>query len=319
MSIVCTGSVAYDYLMTFPGLFKDHLIPDQLDKISLSFLVDTMSRQRGGTAPNIAYTLALLGEKPILMGTVGEDFSDYRSWLETQGVDTTFTREIEGDFTASFFCNTDQSNAQIASFYTGAMRHAASVSLKELKPNLPDIVLVSANDPTAMDMYVSECVELGIFMVYDPGQQLARCCEEDIRHGAENAQCLFINEYEYELIRKHTGMTEKQLLERVNFMVVTLAEKGCCIYVGDEKITVNAVVSEKILDPTGVGDAFRGGFFSGYQRDFGWEVCGQMGALAATYCLEQKGTTEHYYTRNDFVERFRQHFDDKGRLDALIK
>jgi adenosine kinase len=317
MSIVCTGSVAYDYLMTFPGLFKDYLIADQLDKVSLSFLVDSMTRQRGGTAPNIAYTLAMLGEEPILMGTVGEDFSDYRGWLESQGIDTTFTRTIEGDFTASFFCNTDQSNAQIASFYTGAMRHASKVSLKELKTK-PDIVLVSANDPKAMDRYVAECGELDLFLAYDPGQQCVRSDEDELRRGAENAQSMFVNEYEYELLRKRTGLTEAQILNQVKFLVVTLAEKGCCIYVGDEKVYVDAVAPAQILDPTGVGDAFRGGFLSGYRRGFDWKVCGQMGALAATYCLEQRGTTNHHYTRQDYVNRFRQNFDDEGMLDALL-
>ena len=132
MSIVCTGSIAYDYLMTFPGYFRDHILPDQLDTISLSFLVDSMVRQRGGTAPNIAYTLALLGEHPLIVGTVGEDFGDYRAWLESKGVDTRCIRVIEGKFTASFFANTDRANNQICSFYTGAMAHAAELSLGEL-------------------------------------------------------------------------------------------------------------------------------------------------------------------------------------------
>lgn len=149
MSIICTGSIAYDYLMSFPGYFKDHILPDKLECISLSFLVDNMVKQRGGTAPNIAYTLALLGEKPMVMGTVGEDFEDYRTWLNQNGVDTSLVKIIPGKFTASFFANTDLSNAQIASFYTGAMANASELSLVGLK-NKVDLVTISPNDPSAM-------------------------------------------------------------------------------------------------------------------------------------------------------------------------
>ena len=154
MSIVCTGSIAYDYLMNFPGYFRDHILPDSLDKLSLSFLVDSLVRQRGGIAPNIAYTLALLGESPLLVGTVGEDFGDYRAWLNSKGIDTRFVREIPGKYTASFFANTDLANNQIASFYAGAMANAAEISIHELVNEQPELVVISPNDPKAMDQYV---------------------------------------------------------------------------------------------------------------------------------------------------------------------
>ena len=174
MSVICTGSIAYDYLMSFPGHFKDHIIPEKLDSISLSFLVDSMVRQRGGTAPNIAFTLALLGETPRLMGTVGEDFDDYRAWLESQGVDTSLVRRIDEVFTASFFANTDQSNNQIASFYTGAMAFSKELSLKDVGISKDDLVVISPNDPTAMCKYAAECKDLGVPYLYDPGQQVVR-------------------------------------------------------------------------------------------------------------------------------------------------
>src|SRR5450759_1498326 len=157
MDIVCTGSIAFDYLMTFPGYFREQLLPERLEKVSLSFLVDSMVRQRGGTAPNIAYTLALLGASPRLAATAGEDFDEYRAWLESKGIDTTDVKVIKGEYTASFFANTDRANAQIASFYPGAMAHAAEISMKSLKGGRPDLVIISPNDPGAMIQYTREC------------------------------------------------------------------------------------------------------------------------------------------------------------------
>ncbi len=225
MPVICTGSIAYDYLMTFPGYFRDHILPDRLETISLSFLVDTLTRQRGGTAPNIAYTMALLGQKPLIMGTVGEDFCDYRIWLEAQGLDTRFIREIKGKFTASFFANTDQANNQICSFYTGAMAHASEISLRELQGEHPELVVISPNDPAAMDQYVRECGELGLRYLYDPGQQVARVSGEELARGIQGAYSLFCNEYEFELLQKHTRMTAAQIFAKVHLVVVTLGEE----------------------------------------------------------------------------------------------
>ena len=318
MSIVCTGSIAYDYLMTFPGYFLDHFLPGRLDKISLSFLVDSMVRQRGGTGPNIAYTLALLGEQPLLVGTVGEDFTDYRVWLESKGVDTCFVREIPGKYTASFFANTDLSNNQIASFYTGAMANAAEISMCELVDQHPELVVISPNDPKAMDQYVVQCKELSIPYLYDPSQQIVRVDPQELRRGVDGAASLFLNDYEFELLQKHTGLTENQILSMVEFMVVTHNKDGAIIYVEGEEYRIPPVPPEKIVDPTGVGDAFRGGFLRGYQLGLDWQTCGQMGALAATFCLEQRGTQSHSFTPAEFVARYRTCFRDGGVLDVLL-
>ena len=318
MSIVCSGSVAYDYLMSFPGYFRDHIIPERLDTISLSFLVDSIIRQRGGTASNIAYTLALLGERPQVMATVGEDFGDYRAWLESKGVDTSLVAVVPGMYTASFFANTDKANNQISSFYAGAMAHAATLSLHKLAER-PDLVIISSNDPLAMDQAVTECKELKIPFLYDPGQQVVRVSGEEIRRGVEGAASLFVNEYEFELLQKHTGLTSAQVIERVGFLVVTLGEKGAAITVKDRVYRVPAVDPREILDPTGVGDAFRGGFVRGQRLGLDWETCGRMGSLAATYCLETRGPQEHNYTPAEFVARYRSIFADGGKLDALLK
>jgi adenosine kinase len=329
MNIVLTGSVAYDYLMTFPGHFRDHILPDHLESISLSFLVDSMVRLRGGNAANIAYTLALLGEHPHLFATVGEDFEEYRTWLENLGVDTQGAHVVPGVFTASFFANTDLSNNQISSFYAGAMAYAGQLSMREVLPWNPNLVMISPNDPGAMSAYVRECQELGLVYAYDPSQQTVRLSAEDLRCGVLGAAAVFVNDYEFALIQKSTGLKPEQILQRAPegrsanggrgpFLVVTKGEKGTTIYAEGDEWHIPVVPPEQISDPTGIGDAFRGGFLSGFGHGLDWQTCGQMGALAATYCLEQRGPQGQSYTPQEFVGRYRQHFDDQGRLEFLF-
>jgi adenosine kinase len=318
MDILLTGSVAFDYLMTFPGIFKEQILPERLEKISLSFLVDSMSRQYGGIAPNIAYNLALLGEHPRVMATVGEDFSEYRTWLENKGVDTALMKVIPCVYTASFFATTDQTNAQIASFYPGAMGNSAQQSLKEIMSR-PDLVVVSPSAPDAMTKFAAECRELGIPYLYDPSQQILRLEGKELLRDMDGAHFLFVNDYEFELVCKKTGYDLEQMLKVVDVVVITRGKDGSTIYAGGREYNIPVVPEVCIVDPTGVGDAFRGGFLAGYARGWSWELCGQIGSLAATYCLEQKGTQNHAYTRTQFVKRFRETFDDKGVLDILIK
>ncbi len=317
MRILLTGSVAYDYLMTFPGYFKDHLLPDRLEKVSLSFLVESMTRQRGGIAPNIAYTLALLGGHPTVMATVGEDFEEYRAWLESHGVDTSAARVVPGVFTASFFANTDRANAQIASFYPGAMGHAAQQSLSDLNYR-PDLVVISPNSPDAMQKFIRECKALGLRYVYDPSQQLARVGRDEVLEGVDGAWALVVNDYEFGLIEKMTGWGETDVLRHVSVLVITRGKDGATIFAEGRRVDVPSVPEVRIVDPTGVGDAFRGGFLRGVASGWPWDMCGRVGALAATYCLEQQGPQNHHYTRAEFVVRFREHFDDNGLLDELL-
>ena len=316
MNILITGSVAYDYLMTFPGDFKEHILPDHLDSISLSFLVDTMIRRKGGVAPNIAYSLALLGGKPKIFATVGKDFGDYRRWLEESGVDTTHATVVEDKYTASFFATTDKENHQIASFYPGAMSDAASISIEDLEEK-PDLVVISPNAPDAMDKYIDECVALQIPYLYDPSQQLVRMDGDGIKKGVDNAKYLFINEYEFNLIIDKTGMSEEELVEKVFLVAVTRGEKGSTIFVEGERIDVGVVPPIQISDPTGAGDAYRGGFLTGLDLGLDWKTCGQMGALTSVYCLENDGPQGQSYTKEEFVIRYRKNFDDQGKLDQL--
>jgi adenosine kinase len=302
--------------MTFPGRFRDHILPDQLERISLSFLVDEMVRRRGGIAANIAYTLALLGERPLVMATVGEDFAEYRSWLEQHGVDTSGIQVVPGVFTASFFVNTDQAQSQIASFYTGAMACASELSFSRL-PEKPELAVISPNDPEAMRLYVEECQELGIPFVYDPSQQIVRLSSEALRAGLEACLALFTNDYELGLILEKTDLALEEILAWATFVVVTKGERGADIYAADRRHEIPIAKPQTLIDPTGVGDAFRGGFLKGYSRGLPLEVCGRMGALSATYCLEHEGTQGHDFDLTSFTRRYRSVFGNHPEIDNL--
>ncbi len=309
MHVVITGSIAFDYLMAFPGDFLEHIKPERLQKLSLSFLVDDMKRQRGGCAANIAFTLGLLEERPVMMGTVGQDFTEYRAWLEAHGVDTSATVEIPEVFTASFFATTDKNQNQIASFYTGAMAYARELSFHDFDVPV-DLTIVSPNDPQAMDKYPRECKELGIPYIYDPSQQVVRSSAASLRQGVEGADILVVNDYEFELLKDRIEMTDDEIRAAVQrAVVVTLGEEGSLIWT-DEKIRVPAAPVERIMDPTGVGDAYRAGFIKGLALEMPWEVCGRIGSLAASYVLETPGPQAHSYTLPDFVRRYQEVFGE---------
>ncbi len=309
MQIIVTGSIAFDYLMSFPGHFTDHLLMERVGKVSLSFLVDEMRRVRGGCAANIAYNLALLGERPAMMATAGQDFEDYRSWLEDQGVDTRLTRTIPDVFTASFFVNTDLDQNQIATFYTGAMAYARELSFHDLKPR-PDMVILSPNDPIAMDKYAVECKTLGSPYIYDPGQQVVRVGADSLCLGLEGANILILNDYEFELLKTRTGLTDAQIRAAVKqAVIITRGADGSEIW-SDRRVTVPVVPPQQIADPTGVGDAYRAGLLKGLALGLPWEVCGRIGALAATYTLECVGPQSQHYTLAEFKTRYQEHFGE---------
>jgi adenosine kinase len=314
MSIVVTGSIAFDYLMSFPGRFTEHFLPEHMSRVSLSFLVDTMDKRRGGCAPNIAYTLALLGERPRLMGTAGQDFGDYRRWLEAAGVDTMLVQQVPGKFTASFFCSTDVEGNQIASFYTGAMAHAGELSFRTVADC--GLAIISPNDPGAMLQYAEECRVLNIPYIWDPGQQCARMSGEELRDGLAGATIVICNDYEFELIRQKTGLGEDAVLEHAQALVVTRGEQGCSILEPGARIDVPAVPPHRLVDPTGVGDAFRGGFMKGMAHGADLPVCARIGTVAATYALEHLGGQSHAYTWPEFRDRFEAHFGRSNGLDA---
>jgi adenosine kinase len=319
MRIALTGSIAFDYLMTFPGHFKEHFLPDKLESISLSFLVDKMIKRRGGIGPNIGYNMALLGGNPILFGTVGQDFAEYRVWLEANGVDTRGIMVIPEEFTASFFATTDYDNCQIASFYPGAMSHAAKVKLTSWVGEPLDYVVISPTDPRAMIQYVQEAQQLNLPYLYDPSQQIVRLSGKELLAGVKGAQALFVNEYEFCLIEKHTGLSLDEIKDLLEILVITRGDQGSLIVSKDLEIEIPVIPPEKIVDPTGIGDAYRGGFLTGYSYKLDLDLCGKIGALAAAYCLEADGPQNHHFSPASFIDRFRKHFDDHGKLDILLE
>lgn len=309
MKLIVTGSIAFDYLMSFPGKFTEHFLPEHMHRVSLSFLVDSMDKRRGGCAPNIAYTLALLGETPYLMATAGQDVGDYKAWMDAAGIDTSLMKIVDGKFCASFFCSTDRENNQIASFYTGAMANAGELSFRTLPELKTDgLVIISPNDPGAMVQYAEECDAMGVKYIWDPGQQCARMEGDQLAGGIRGAFMVICNDYEFELIRQKTGMSEADILGHAQLLVITKGEHGCTIHQTSGVIDVPAVAPHRIADPTGVGDAFRGGFMKGLATGASYQVCAQIGTVAATYALEHLGGTSHAYTSQEFHERYQEHF-----------
>jgi adenosine kinase len=299
--------------MSFPGKFTEHFLPEHMHRVSLSFLVDTMDKRRGGCAPNIAYTLALLGERPLLMATAGEDFGEYRQWLNAAGVDTSLVKQIDGIFCASFFCSTDQHNNQIASFYTGAMGKAAELSFRTVRDC--GMAIISPNDPRAMVQYAEECRTLGIPFIFDPGQQCTRMSGEELRDGLTGARIVIVNDYELELLRQKTGLGERDILNEAGALIITRGEAGSSVGSADGWVDVPAVTPTRIVDPTGVGDAYRGGLLKGIALGLPYEICARLGSVAATYALEHLGGQSHAYTWSEFKARYEEHF---GALQVTV-
>ncbi|MBA3744818.1 carbohydrate kinase family protein [Sporichthya sp.] len=307
MKIAVTGSIATDHLMTFEGRFADSFVAEQLAKVSLSFLVEDLEVRRGGVAANIAFGMGCLGLKPALVGAVGEDFEPYRSWLERHGVDTESVKISELKHTARFVCTTDQDQAQIASFYAGAMSEAREIELGPVADRVGglDLVLIGANDPAAMARHTAECRERGIPFAADPSQQVAWLSGEDIANLVDGAAYLFTNEYEASVVEKKTGWTQDEISARVEVRVTTLGAAGARVQRrGEAPIHVPVATVDKVLEPTGVGDAFRAGFLAGLTWNLGLERCAQLGSLLAAHVVETVGTQEYTLDRATFIKRF---------------
>ncbi|MBS60677.1 MAG: ribokinase [Anaerolineaceae bacterium] len=316
MNIVFSGSIAFDHLMTFPGYFRDYIMSDNLESLSLSFLTDSKTVHRGGNAPNIAYNHVLLGGKGTVLGTVGQDFHDYRTWLESVGVDTTGIVEIKDEFTASFYATTDRNNAQIASFYSGAMSHSSKLNISNLASR-PDLVVISPDDPLAMRYRVQECQSMEIPYLYDPSQQIVRLESNDLYEGIMGAQMIVLNQYEFSLLKEKIHIDETAIVETGAVLVITNGRHGSQIWSGDDYFEIPIFPEKEVCDPTGVGDALRGGFLRAYAVGLPLDMCGRVGALSATYCLEHVGTQNHSYTVSQFVERFLTNYDDEGVIDLF--
>ena len=302
MRIAVTGSIATDHLMTFDGRFVDQLLPDQLDRISLVFLADDLQVRRGGTGANIAFGMAALGARPLLVGSVGKDAADYLTWLRDHGVDVSGVRTSETLSSPRFTCTTDADQNQIGTFYPGAMAEAAAIELAPLGD--VDLVVVAPNDPGAMLRHTQECRDRGVTFAADPSQTLSFLDGAAIRALLEGAEWLFTNEYEAGLIHDKTGWSPDQVLGVVGTRVTTHGARGAVVSrAGEPDLVVEVVPAREVADPTGVGDAFRAGFLTAHGWGLGLERAAQVGALLATYVVETVGTQEYVFSAEGFLGR----------------
>ncbi|MET0694775.1 MAG: carbohydrate kinase family protein [Propionibacteriaceae bacterium] len=318
MPIAVTGSIAMDHLMTFPGRFAESLVEAQLDNLSLSFLVDDLQIKRGGVAPNICFGLAALGLHPLLVGAVGADFADYRSWLERHGVLTWPVRVSPTAHTARFVVTTDADNAQIGSFYTGAMAEARQIELKPISDTVGglDLVIISPNDPEAMQRHTEECRLRRYPFLADPSQQVAWMGGDDIKRLIDGATYLFSNDYEDGVISQKTGWSHDEILSRVGTRVITRGKGGASIEVaGQPRIDVAIAPESRRVDPTGVGDAFRAGFIAGLSWGLALERCAQLGSVVSSYVIAIVGTQEYRFNET-FLTRFEQAYGADAAADV---
>jgi adenosine kinase len=319
VSLIVTGSIATDHLMTFPGRFADSLVADKLDRVALSFLVTDLEVRRGGCAANISFGLGSLGLRPVLVGAVGHDFVDYRSWLERHEVDCESVLVSTDKHTARFVCTTDDAMAQIASFYAGAMSQARAIELLPVvhRVGQADYVLIGPNDPEAMLRHTQECRDRGYRFVADPSQQLAFGDGQMIRDLVDGADILVTNEYEAELLTGKTGWDAEEVHRRVGMWVVTLGAAGVRVdRQGDGSLHVEAVPGVQAVEPTGVGDAFRAGLLAGLTWELGLERALQLGCVLAAYVVEQVGTQEYTLHRSSFLRRFADAYGDEAAADV---
>jgi len=304
MTVVATGSVAYDFLFTFKGRFGDQIVPDKTHMINLSFLVDSMAKRRGGVAANYAYTLALLGHPAAVLATAGADGAEYREWLESMGIDCRGLRLLEDEYTATGYTTTDADHNNIWGYYGGAMSRAAILGLADTVPD-PEAVIVGPNAPDAMFRLVRECRDAGVRWVFDASHQLPHMTAEDLEEGSRGAWIVIGNDYEMELIRQRTGRDHRGLLELAQMVVTTMGREGSRISTPDGDTVIPPARAVAEVDPVGAGDAYRAGLVHGLLHGMGVERAGRIASLAATYVVEQTGTIEQRYTRDEFAERYR--------------
>ncbi len=307
MKIGVAGSVGLDHLMTFSGKFTDSFVAGLLEKVSLSFLVDSLDVRRGGCAANICYGMGVLGLNPVLIAAVGKDWADYEAWLSRHGVDTSHALVSTSLYTAHFMVTTDDDLNQIASFFPGAMSEARNIELAPImeKTGRFDIVVISPDDPEAMLRHSEVCRQEGIAFAADPSQQMARMSGDEIKLLIDGAAYLFLNEYELALAMQKTGWSDREILEHVKVRVVTLGSNGAKVEsAAGEFVQVGVPKEKSKTDPTGVGDSFRSGFIAGLAWGLNHERCAQLGSLIATYVIETMGTQEYRFTSAEFLARF---------------
>lgn len=305
--IFISGSLAYDRIMDFPGRFSDHILPDKLHILNVCFTVNGMKEKFGGTAGNIAYTLSLLEENPIILSTIGKDYQPYFNWLRYNNIDTSTIKIIEEEFTASAYITTDLADNQITGFNPGAMKYPSNYDFSNGIPK-DSIAIISPGNLSDMINYGKIYKRAGIKYICDPGQSLTAWEARTLIEWIEGSYILITNDYELELIMKMTSLEKKDLLTKTSYIITTLGEKGAIISNSEGSVLIDAVPVEKVVDPTGAGDAFRAGLIKGLVNDLDIVTSAKMGAVSASYAIEHYGTQEHYFTLKDFLERYEKHY-----------
>lgn len=300
-TVLVSGSLAFDRIMDFPGLFRDHFVEGKLHNINVSFVVDHFDENRGGTAGNIAYNLALLNLSPRIVSAVGDDFASYRSALEAIGVNVSSVRVIPGEKTAAAHIITDKADNQITAFYPGALLQACD-SLLVLDGVA--LAIVAPGNMVDMESIPRICADASIPFFYDPGQQIAQLNGEQLKAGITGAVAVFANDYEFGMISQKTGWAESDVLRSAKVLIVTLGEKGCRVITPESEVRVSAVPLVEVADPTGAGDAFRAGYAAGFLKGLSPKVCARVGSVTASFAVEKQGTQTHQPTLADIARRY---------------
>jgi adenosine kinase len=309
MSALICGSMAYDTVMVFQGRFREHIMPDRIHMLNVSFLVPTMRRNFGGCAGNIAYNLKLLGGDGVIMATVGHDFAPYAQWLQECGIAQQQIRIIGTEFTAQAYITTDLDDNQITAFHPGAMNqsHENHVSAA---PGAK-LGVISPDGRQGMLDHAAQFAAAGVPFIFDPGQGLPMFNGEELRAFIEQASYVAVNDYEAGLLTERTGWSAEQIATRVKALIVTRGGEGSWIYAGGQKFTIPVAPAAQLADPTGCGDAYRAGLLYGLQRGLDWPTTGRIASLAGSIKMEHHGTQQHRYTMNDFAARYRAAFGQK--------
>ena len=314
MSALICGSLAYDNIMVFNDHFKNHILPDKVHMLSVSFLVPEMRREFGGCAGNIAYNLNLLGGHPLPMGTAGKDFEPYASWLEECGIDRRHITIVDSEFTAQAFITTDLDDNQITAFHPGAMNHAHLNDVGDAQVNDVDnaegvtIGIVSPDGRDGMLQHARQFTDAGVRFIFDPGQGLPMFDGDDLKGFIEQATWLTVNDYEWELVHERTGYSVDELSAHVEALVITRGAKGSDIHVGGKHLQIPCAKPAAAVDPTGCGDAYRAGLLYGLTNDLDWETTGRIASLMGAIKVAHHGTQRHHFDRDAFAEQYRESF-----------
>jgi len=314
MSILISGSLAYDYIMDFPDSFKNHILPDQIHILNVCFVVEQLNKNYGGVAGNIGYTMKLLGGDPIVFSPIGKDGGDYISYLKKVGINTDHIPMSEERLTSSAHITTDKDDNQITAFYNGALSEATNLSIGSVKKDIK-FALVSPTDKSAMIKHAKECYDLKIPFCFDPGQQITAFSSQELMAVIGQAKFLIGNDYEMKLIQEKTGWDMSEMLNHAEVLITTLGDRGSVITIKDQIFEVGVCSPVSVDDPTGAGDAYRAGFFTSYIEGHDYQTCGQMGAVASAYAIENYGTQEHKFTLDEFKQRYNDTFGEVINLE----